>query len=177
MNDSKISVRYAKAIFKLALENNILPRIKQDMEILYETCEIPIFNEFLHSPIIQISEKQKILQSLFKEKVHKYTLSFLNILATNRRETFLQIISLNYFTFYREILGIKEIVLTSSTALTADTKAKIISTLKQLFKSEIELKEKVNKEIIGGFIIKIDDQQIDASVKTKLSTLKKDLVK
>ena len=57
MNDSKISVRYAKALFNLALERNIIDAVKVDVEFLNEVCNLPEFNDFLNSPILPVSKK------------------------------------------------------------------------------------------------------------------------
>ncbi len=175
MNDSKISVRYAKAIFKLAVEQKKLSKINDDMKLIFGTCKNDMFKEFLHSPIISISKKQEVLKSLFTGKVNKETLSLLNILAQNRRETYIELVSMNFFTFYREYLGIKEVTLTTVNPISLDYKEQIINILKDTFKSKIDLKENVDKDIIGGFVLKIEDQEIDASVATKLNTIKKEL--
>ena len=176
MNNSKISVRYAKAIFKLAKENNLLDEIKNDMQLLADASEIYVFKKFQHSPVFLISKKQEIYSRLFKNSVHKYTLSFLNILTANRREMHLKIITKNFFGFYRKHFGITKVILTTVNKLTTENKNKLIKTLKHLFNSEIELKEETNKNIIGGFKITIDDKQIDASVATKLKKIKKELM-
>ena len=176
MNESKISVRYSKAIFKLAKEENIVETIKKDMQILFEATKIDNFKEFMHSPIISISQKQQIFKKIFENELHKHTLSFLHILASNRRESYLEIITRNFLTLYREELGIKEVLLTTVSLLSSEHKNQIKEILKEFYKSKIEFKEKINKEIIGGFIIKIDDQQIDASVSSKLKKFKKELV-
>ncbi len=175
MNDSKISVRYAKAIYKLANEQQKLSETKNDMQLIFDTCQNDMFNEFLNSPIISITKKQAVLKSLFTNKVNKETLSFLDILAKNRRESYLQLVCMNFFAFYREHLGIKEVTLTTVNPLSQEYKDQITQILKTSFKSKIELKEKINKGLIGGFILKIEDQEIDASVSTKLDNIKKEL--
>ena len=175
MNDSKISVRYAKAIFKLATEQQILPEIKNDMQFIWDATKDEMFNEFLHSPIISISKKQEVIKTIFSGKIRKETLSLLDIIAKNRREVFLPQVAINYLTFYREYLGIKEVTITTVNSLSQEYKNQITEILKNSFKSKIELKEHTNKDLIGGFILKIDDQEIDASVSTKLNNIKKEL--
>ncbi len=175
MNDSKISVRYAKAIFKLAIERQKLPEINNDMQLILGTTKDEMFNEFLHSPIISISKKQEVIKALFSGKISEESLSLLDIIAKNRRETYLQLVAMNFFAFYREHLGIKEVTITTVNSLSQEYKNQITEILKNSFKSKIELKELINKEIIGGFILKIEDQEIDASVSTKLNNIKKEL--
>lgn len=176
MNDSKISVRYAKAIFNLAVEQNKLPEINNDIKQLYAVCQDPTFDEFLRSPILSISKKQEVLANLFANNISKEVNSLLQMLAKNRREAYLKIVALNFFELYRKKEGIKEVTLTTVSKVSDDFKQKLKQKLADAFNSKIELVEKNNEEIIGGFIIKMDDQQIDESVSTKLQTIKKELM-
>ena len=59
MNDSKISVRYSRALFQSALEKKILDKVNQDMIFISEICKIPETKEFLNSPIIVPSKKKQ----------------------------------------------------------------------------------------------------------------------
>ena len=65
MNDSKISVRYARAIFQSALEKKILDKVNEDMIFISEVCKTPEMKEFLGSPIITPSKKEAILHKMF----------------------------------------------------------------------------------------------------------------
>lgn len=175
MNESKISVRYAKALFNLAAEKQILDIVKNDMELISESCKIKEFNDFLNSPIIPVSKKEIIFEGIFKGNVHQVVLDTLLLIAKNRRETFLNIISLNFLTLYRKYFGITEAQLTTAFEIPEDTKQKLIELLRQIVDGKIELKQNLNPEIIGGFILRIDDKQLDSSVKTQLKNFRKQL--
>lgn len=177
MNESKISVRYAKALFNLAVEKQMLESIKADVEMLNEICDIKEFKEFLSSPIIPISKKQEIFKTIFQKNVNTFVSEFLLLLAKGRREVYLKIITLDFLKFYRDLLGIKEAELTTAVAISEDSKAKIVQMLTILLKSKIDIKHKINSDIIGGFVLRIDDKQIDSSVKTQLKDFKNELVK
>lgn len=176
MNDSKISVRYAKALFNLANENNLLEQIKSDVELLKETCYLPDFNDFLNSPIIPVSKKQLVFDGIFKGNVHKYVIDFLHIIAKSRREVFLKLITLDFLKLYRDLLGITEAELTTAVEISQQSKTQIVDMLKGLFDTNIEIKHKIKPEIVGGFVLRIDDKQIDVSVRTQLQDFKKELV-
>ncbi len=177
MNESKISVRYAKALFNLSVEQKLLEQVKADVLMLLNTCEIDEFNEFLNSPIISISKKQEVFSTLFKNSINKIVLDFLLLLAKGRREIYLKIISLDFLKYYRDFLGIKEAELTTALEISEETKNNISLMLNKIMNSKIEIKHKVNNDIIGGFILRVDDNQIDASVKTQLKNIKKELIK
>ncbi len=177
MNQSKISDRYAKALFQLCKEKQVLENVKPDIELLNKACSIPEFNEFLNSPVIPISEKQTILKQIFENKLHKFVTQLLLLMAKNRREQFLKIITLNFLKFYRDYFGIVETELTTVDDISQENKQKIVSLLKDYLKADVDIKNYVNPNIIGGFILRIDDKQIDASIKTQLQEYKKQLTK
>jgi F-type H+-transporting ATPase subunit delta len=75
MNDSKISVRYSRALFQSALEKKILDRVNQDMLFISEVFKTDEAKEFLNSPVIAPSKKTAIMHTMFKENVEDITLS------------------------------------------------------------------------------------------------------
>lgn len=177
MNESKISVRYAKALFNLANEKNILDKVKEDIELILESCRIKEFDDFLNSPIIPVSKKEIIFEGIFKGNVQKIVLDTLLLITKNRRETFLKLISLNFLSYYRKHFNITEAELTTAYEINDETKQNLITLLKQIVDGEIDLKQKLEPEIIGGFILRIDDKQIDSSIKTQLKNFRKQLSK
>ena len=175
MNESKISVRYSKALFNLAKEKKILDEVKKDIEILLTICQIKEFDEFLSSPIIPISKKAIIFRGLFEGNVNKIVLDTLLLIVKNRRETLLKIISLDFMTLYRKELGIIKAELITADKISEENKKEIKEMLKKILKGKIDLSQKIDSEIIGGFILRIDDKQIDSSVKTQLKNFRKEL--
>ena len=177
MNESKISVRYAKAIFAFALEKNVLEDVKKDMALVHDVCQQEIsFNALLDSPIVKISKKQKIVQEIFKNKISEGTLSFLNLILANKREKFLTNIARNFFKIYRKHKGIKQVIFTSAYQINDELRQNIKNSIKKTFDTEFELNEIVNEELIGGFVLRIDDRQYDTSVSSKLNKLKRNLI-
>jgi len=86
MNDSKISVRYSRALFQSAVEKGILGKVDHDMKLILEVCRIPEVAGFLKSPIIVPSKKTEILHKLLGENVQDITLSLIDIVVKNGRE-------------------------------------------------------------------------------------------
>lgn len=176
MNDSKITTHYAKAIFNLAIETNNIKSIKNDIELLYKVSnEVDLFKEVLLSPIIKVSKKQEIFYKLFVNDVDKTTISFLNLITKNRRESYLKQMCLDFLTQYRLLYNIKQVEITTTKKLTEDFKQNLISIIKNTYKSDVDLNEKVDENIIGGFILTIEDKRLDASISTKLKNIEKEL--
>ena len=177
MNTNRISVRYAKALFELALEENKAEKINNDMRLFSAVSGEPEFRNFLENPVIFPSEKQKVFNKIFKNKVDELSLKFFKLLSNNNRELFLKAIARNYSDFYRKHFGIKYVEIV--TPFLADQKFKndVSNIIATEFKTKVELTDKVDPEIIGGFIITVGGIQYDASVSSKLKDIKKELLK
>jgi len=176
MNNSKISVRYSRAIFQSALGKKNLDKVYQDMIFISEICKIPETKEFLQSPIITPSKKEAVFHSMFEGNVEDITLSLLDLVVKNGRENFLPLIALNFIHETKKYKGITETVLTTAVKVDDNIRKQVTELISGIFKTSVELKENVDPEIIGGFILQIDDSYIDASIKNKLRKIKKELI-
>ncbi|MFA5817941.1 MAG: ATP synthase F1 subunit delta [Bacteroidales bacterium] len=175
MNDSKISVRYSRALFQSALEKKILDKVNQDMIFISEVSKIPEAKEFLHSPIIVPSKKVAIFHKMLGDNVEKITLSLIDLVVKNGRESFIPAIARVFIHETMKYKGITESVLTTAVKVEAKVKKQITDLISEVFKTKVELKEIIDTEIIGGFILQVDDNYIDASIRNKLRKIKKEL--
>jgi F-type H+-transporting ATPase subunit delta len=175
MNDSKISVRYSRAIFQSALDNKILDSVNNDMILISEICKMPETRDFLRSPIIVPSKKIEIFHKILGENVEKITLSLIDMVVRNGRESFLPAIARVFIHETLKHKGITKSVLTTAVAVDEKVKSQISSMISDIFRTKVELDEVIDTEIIGGFILRVDDNYIDASVRNKLNKIKKEL--
>ena len=175
MNDSKISVRYSRALFQTALEKKILDKVNQDMVFLAEICKLPEMKEFLQSPIIVPSKKDDVFHKLLGDNVEKITLSLIDLIVKNGRESFIPAIARVFIHETKKYKGITESVLTTAVKVDEKVKKQITDLISEVFTTKVELKENIDTEIVGGFILQIDDNYIDASIKNKLRIIRKEL--
>ncbi len=175
MNDGKISVRYARALFLSALDRKILDRVYADIALISELCRLPEFRELLESPIILPSKKNEIIQGTIGDKIDEITASLIRLVVKNGRESFLPGIAREFVRSTKEYRGITETVLTTAVKVDEETKKQITDLIGGTFNTKVELKEVVDQEIIGGFILKAEDNFIDASVRNKLRKIEKEL--
>lgn len=177
MDQSAISVRYAKAFFSLAKEKNKLPALKSDMETVYDVFENSgDFRVLLETPVIKTSKKIKLIFSIFKDKLDEQSLNFLRLITENKREVLLPSICRNFLTLTRKDQNIKSASLITATEIDTKTKEKIRTLLEKELNAKVELSEKVNADIIGGLILRLEDKQFDASVSTQLKNIKQRLL-
>lgn len=177
MNDSKISVRYAKALLQAAVDAKKEDAVRSDMVSLLECITAsPDFRALLESPVVADSKKVEIFDSLFAENFCKLTIDFFKVLVRNKRENFLKMICLNFAEFYARSKNIKRVLITSAVETTDDVRQKVKALAKDVSEgSNVELSVKVDPDIIGGLIVQVDDKVYDASVKSQLAKIKENL--
>jgi F-type H+-transporting ATPase subunit delta len=176
MNHSKIPVRYAKALISEAEEQGILDPVRNDMEnILSILKNVPDLSQMLASPIISRSKKLEVLTSIFEGKVHPLTISFFRLIVENNREELLAGMARMYINFYKQAKGIKLATLKTAVHVDKEIRDKLANMIRRVFKAEIELTEETDEDLIGGFILQVEDQQLDASVSGQLNRIKRKL--
>jgi len=178
MNLSRISVRYARAMFNVAKDQNLLDHVHADMELLGHASEkIPAFRNFLENPVMTPSAKKKLLHNMFEGSVSKVTIDFLDLILKNNRLSFINGIARQFGDQYRKFKGITSAILTTAEDIDESTRNNIKQLILVDTKNKVLLEEKNNNEIIGGFILQVDDKQIDASVRTQLNKIKNELTR
>ncbi|MDP2386747.1 MAG: ATP synthase F1 subunit delta [Bacteroidota bacterium] len=169
-----VAIRYAKSLLGLAVERGLLEEVYKDMMHIREICySNRDFVAFLESPVIKTDKKQEILTELFKGKINDLTFAFINIITEKRREGYVDDIAKAFDGEYKKHKNILSAVITSAAGIDATTRAKVMELVKATTTGEVELTEKIDKDLIGGFVIKIGDNQVDASVSRTLNDLRK----
>jgi len=175
MADSRAASRYVKSLLGLAVEKGALEQVHNDMLLFSKVCEEnSAFALMLKNPIIKHDKKRDILTKIFQGKVHALTLAIFDIITRKNREPLLPAIAREFHLAYNEFNGIgRATLITATPVVDAELRAKFESMVKQISgRSQIELIEKVDQEMIGGFVLNVGDRRIDASIKNKLKALK-----
>lgn len=173
MHESRVASRYAKSLLDLSREQNLLDVVFADMELFAKVGEEnPQLVRVLKNPIITQDKKLGILTGLFKGKVNSLTLSMFDIITKKGREGYLFYIAKDFITQYRALKGITTAEVVTTYALSADQRNAFVKIIQGATNNKVELTEKVDSDIIGGYILKIGDKQIDETIKSKLNRLK-----
>lgn len=177
MDQSKINVRYAKAFFTLAKEKGLTLELRKDAGLISSVCESSSdFKLLLESPVIKTSQKSEAIRRIFEGKIHPLSINFLLLIAENKRENYIPGIFRYLEDLYRREEGIKSAVLTSAQPLNESLVAQIKEILEKEFKSKVELSQKVDQKLIGGFVLRVEDKQYDASLSTQLKKIREQLL-
>lgn len=176
MNESQISVRYAKALFQSAAEQDLLDRVDKDMEVLTTTCKLDEFQYMLVVPTLQPSQKISLCSSIFEKHLSGISISMINLVIKNRRESYLPGIARYFRDLYRKERGVRTASLITAETVDPAVMEGIRKLIRKAYDSEVELSASVDEDVIGGFVLTIDDMRYDASVANNLKKLKKKLL-
>ncbi len=175
MKTSKISVRYAKALFDFAKEHNLIEETFADMNLINMTYQTsPDFALAMRSPIIRPDKKVSIFTEIFSKSINEISLKFLNIIFKKSRELYIHDIVFQYIKLYKAYHHIKEVIVITPVALDESIKEKLRTQLGAQLNSSIELLERIDTSLIGGMIVKVDDQLIDSSVSGHIKKLQQE---
>lgn len=169
-----VASRYAKSLIDLAVETKQLEEVCNDMRLIKRVCqENREFVTLLESPVVKTDKKMAIFKSIFGGKISVTTQLFLDLIARKRREGYIDNIAYAFDEQYKLYKNITTAVITTAVPLDAATKSKIAEFVKKSATGEVEIIEKTDKSLIGGFILTVNDKQVDTTIKRKLNDLRK----
>lgn len=172
MLDIKVAPRYAKSLLDLGIEQNILEQLYNDMQLIHLICkENPELVLLLRSPIVRSDKKESILKEVFFNNLSITSTTFITLIIKKKREAILYAIASAFVNLYKKHHNIKTAKVTTAVPLNETQRTKIVTLLEKSENATIELNEVVNPEIIGGMILRVEDRQIDESIRRKLSNL------
>jgi F-type H+-transporting ATPase subunit delta len=175
MPNPRLASRYAKSLIDLAIEKGQLEKVFADMQWLQAVCKSNRdFVNLLRSPIIKAEVKKKIVAAVTAGNVGDITAGFNRLLISKGREANLPEIVAAFISAYKAHKNIKTIKLTTASPISESMKNAIISQVKKTAGFEnVEVEEKTNPDLIGGFVLQVDDQLVDASIAYDLKAVAK----
>lgn len=176
MDTNRVTVRYAKALVELSIEQNIDKQVYADMMLIVKAMtDYPAFAEYISNPAIASVKKSEKVVLTFKNQLQKLTLDFITLVFNKKREFYLNDICRNALDLLRQhnntIVARLEMSIEPEKAMVERIKEKFEHKLKQT----VELSTETNPELIGGFVFTIDGLQYDASIATRLKKISKEL--
>ena len=170
---------YAKALFEVAVNKGDTGEIEKDLDGIKELLgNNKKFCEILYHPCIVKADKKEIINKIIVPLCSsKWVKNLLFLLIDKRRERILINLPDIYKTVAARIRGIVSIKVQTAIPLTEERLAGLRNNLEKLIKKKVEIETEVNKEIIGGMIIRIENKIIDGSITNHLKNLKKSLLK
>jgi len=160
---------------ELAVEQNKLERIHEDILSFNEAVKNRDFYLLLKSPIVKSDKKQTILKMIFEEHFDELSMAFLRILVQKGREQYLPEIAKDFIVHYKAYKHISSVKITSAIPLSETVLDEIREKLLAVGETqELEVETHVEPDIVGGILLEFEGKQYDATVRHNLEKLKKD---
>ena len=172
---SRAAIRYAKAMYDIANEENSINDVLKDMNLIKELYGDSLdFKKLLSNSQINYKDKKMAILSLL-ENSNIITEKLIDLLINNKRVPIIGDIAISFIQLYNKQNDIKEATLITASPINEDLKSIILSKINISDSKSISLTNIIDLSIIGGFIIRFDGKEYNASVKQKLNNLKKEL--
>lgn len=166
--------RYAKAFMDLAKQNDIVDRCHDDLRLVKNTFDSnEELRTMIHQPFISKESKQNILSEIFKDRTQSITVDLLRLIIDKDRDEILADLYDAFYELYLEYKKIAVVTVTAAVDLDEHTTNRIVNIMRHKIADSytIEVEKKIDKNIIGGFIVRYKDYEYDASVKSTLRRL------
>ena len=168
-----VAARYAKSLIELAKEKNVVEAVYEDMKLFKDTADKNRgLMLALKSPVVRHEKKLAVLKAIFQDKVNPVSYSIFEIITRKNRESILDSIADEFIKAYDEYRGIQKATVITTTPLTEDLRKQFNKIVSEATGKTVELEEKVDPALIGGYLLRVNDRQIDASLRSRLNELK-----
>lgn len=174
MNSARIAVRYAKALFDLALDSNVVDGVYRDMKNISRLCTMDEVKDVISNPVIPLQKRKDAVIALAGDDTVKLTVDFISLMFNHGRGEYLAAAARNFIDLTRRHRGIRQVTVTTAVPVDEATKEEMAALIAVQKTGSIEFNEQVDESIIGGFILRVDDSYIDASVRNRLNRFRKE---
>ena len=172
---SRAAIRYAKAMYDIASEENSINEVYKDMDLVKELYGDSLdFKNLLSNSQINYQDKKKAILALIEESNY-ITEKLIDLLIHNKRVSIIGDIAISFIQLYNKHNDVKEATVITAAPINEDLKSMILSKINISDSKSISLNNIIDSSIIGGFIIRFDGKEYNASVKQNLNNLKKEL--
>lgn len=178
MNDSLLSTRYARALLLYALERKVAPEVYGEMKTLADSFfQVPALRQALQNPVLSSMEKRNLMEEAAGGGVSIPTHRFFELVVSQRRESLLQRMAWQFIKLYQQHFHIFHLRLTTAVEATETICQRIVQLIRRVVPdAQVDLLDEVDPDILGGFILQLDHQVIDASVRSQLNDLQRKLI-
>lgn len=172
MKNTLLIRRYAKAFLDFAIKNNMTEQGLADLELITKTLKSHReLRNILSQPFLPKAKKEAIISRIFGDKISDNTLKFITLMLDKNRQDIIPMILVTYRELYNEYKGIAEVTITTAVKIDEPTQHKLLYFVKDKVSGNVVIINKIDKSIIGGFIINYLDYQYDKSIRNELKSL------
>ena len=171
---SGVAGRYANALFELALEENLLESVEQDLNRFQQALDaVEDLRRLVRSPVFSAEEQGRAIAAILEEmKIEGLTANFLKLIARNRRLFAAPDMIKAFRAQLARHRGQTSAEVISAAKLEEGQVRALQSALKAALHKDVQLDQKVDASLLGGLVVKVGSRMVDSSLRTKLNSLK-----
>jgi F-type H+-transporting ATPase subunit delta len=175
MSSNRAAIRYAKAILEIATAKGAAEIVNDDMQTIANTIQSNLeLSTFIQNPTLKVEVKNSALLEVFAN-TNPVSKSLFRLLFENKRFEILSDIAIEYTKNFDALNGVEIANVTTAIPMDASLEALVLAKIQTMSNKKITIENKVDASIIGGFILRIGDQQYNAAVANRLQVLKREL--
>jgi len=169
----RIASVYAEALLEAVAGANAFEAVRADVESLRQLlADYPAFAEILAAPHLELDERERLIRRTFQDRLAPLTLNFLLVLNRRWRLNMLDVILAEYIRLDDERTNRRQVEVLTAVPLDEALAGAIKDAIARWGGFEPVLETKQDETLLGGLLIRIGDQQIDASVRGQLQRLR-----
>lgn len=173
---SIVSERYALSLYEVAKAEGLAEQFLRELTDVARVFETyPEYLKVLVTPSIAFENKKTSLCEVFSGRVHPYVLNFLMLITEKGRVGAIAEMAQAYKELYYFEEGICEVVAVTAAPISEANIKKLTAKMEAVTGKKVVLNNKVDPKVIGGVMVRIENNQIDATIKTRLSELAQQL--
>ncbi len=169
-----VAARYAKSLLDLAKEKGIAETMYTDMTFVKQTlAQNRQLALILKNPIVRAEKKNAVMKAVFATRLNALTMSFFQIIANKNREAIIDAVADQYVSQYEKLQGVERATIITTMPLTDSLRAQFKAiVMKSSVAKSVILEEKIDANLIGGYVLRVGDRQIDGSIRSQLNDIR-----
>lgn len=169
------AVSYAQALYSLSVEENISHEIYEQLPaVKFAFDDNPDLAKILDRPCSPEKERNALIDKCFKD-VNIYLLNCVKIMSKKRASSRFSEMADEFMRLYRAENGIEPVSVISATPLSEVQISRLTEKLEDMLGKKVLMSFSVDKDIIGGLVVRTESAQFDYSIKTKLEDMRKQI--
>jgi F-type H+-transporting ATPase subunit delta len=173
--NQRIALRYAQALMDIGKQKGSVAGIAGDMQVIYDALhEVHELKAMLHTPVIRPDVKRKVVHEVFQKHVSKDVMLFMDLLLKKGRGDVLDLVAVEFLRLLDVDTNTVPALVTSARGLDEGAKQQIVSKLEKLTSKKVRASYAIDATLRGGFIAKVGDTLIDASLQHQLENLREE---
>jgi len=173
IKDALVSGTYSLALFRECIERKSLEQVKEDLKNLALILEKNVkLRRFLEGPQFLTEDKLSLIERVLGNRIHELSLSFLKLIILKNRIEYFSDIRGHFNERIMKYEGFVEVCVTSALVLNENEVEKLKTKLAEITDGKIQLKQRVNPNILGGLLIKFGHILIDNTLRCRLNEIR-----